>query len=254
MPPRRPKHWTDTDIAPEAEAGLLAIFERLRELSFTSDPDGNPRPVLIPLTPSAKTAWIEFYNVHAVEQADLTGDLSAAWSKLEGYAARLALVVHFVRWAAEDPTLRDPDEVDETSIAAGVELSRWFGHEAQRVYGVLSESDDDRERRRLVEWIDRHGGSVTVRDLTHGLRQFRGNEDEAREALESLVYADWGRWYYPTPDRKGGRPSPRFELRLDATVTETPVDGIRDAGLGSGDTGDVLSSEDSTAAADWGNL
>ena len=71
------------------------------------------------MTPAGKAAWIQFFEAHAVEQADLTGELSAVWSKLEGYAARLALVVHFIRWAAEDPTLQDPDAVDETSIAAG---------------------------------------------------------------------------------------------------------------------------------------
>ena len=36
---------------------------------------------------------MDFYNAHGRESANLTGDLSAASSKLEGYAARLALVV-----------------------------------------------------------------------------------------------------------------------------------------------------------------
>lgn len=43
--------------------------------------------------------------------------------------------------------LRDPDAVDETSIAAGVTLPRWLGHKARRVYGISAEADDDRDRR-----------------------------------------------------------------------------------------------------------
>jgi len=244
MPPRRTKRWTEAEISPLSEAAVLAIFERLRELQFTYGENGELRPVVVSLTPAAKEAWVEFYNAHAEEHADLSGDLSAAWSKLEGYAARLALVVHFIRWAADDPTLASSDAVDEVSIAAGVALSRWFGNEARRVYAALGESDEDRDRRRLVEWIERHGGAVTVRELTHGLRQYRGKTDAAREALDGLAKAGFGRWVHPTPDPSGGRPSSRFELVTGVTVTETPADDTEKAGFGSGDGGD------STAAAD----
>jgi len=118
MPPRRPKQWSEAEISPAMEAAIATVFDRLYELHFDHTPDGDPRPVKVPLTPEGKAAWIEFYNEHATEQVELTGDLSAAWSKLEGYAARLALVTHFVRWAADDPTLHDPDAVD--CIAPGI--------------------------------------------------------------------------------------------------------------------------------------
>jgi len=249
MPPRRPKRWTEAEISPQSEAAVLAIFERLRELQFTYSENGEPRPVVVSLTPVAKEAWITFYNAHAEEHADLSGDLSAAWSKLEGYAARLALVVHCIRWAAEDPTLASSDAVDEVSIAAGVALSRWFGNEARRVYAALGESDEDRDRRRLVEWIERHGGGVTVRELAHGLRQYRGKTDAAREALDGLEKAGFGRWVHPTPDPNGGRPSPRFELVTGVTVTETPADDTEKAGFGSGDAGDIA-----PGGGDWGEL
>ncbi len=53
------------------------------------------------LTPEAKRESIKFYNAHAQEHAELSGDLSAAWSKLEG-AARFGLVIHFARWATKE--------------------------------------------------------------------------------------------------------------------------------------------------------
>ena len=70
---------------------------------------------------------MRFYNEHAREQVELSGDLAAAWSKLEGYAARFALLVHLVRAESGDTTLADASTVDEPSITAGVILSRWFG-------------------------------------------------------------------------------------------------------------------------------
>src|SRR5262249_21903285 len=102
-PPRKAKRWTEADIDPSAEAELVKLFDRLYELQPTAGDEGEPRPVLVRLSADAKGAWRAYYNANAVEQVDLTGDMAAAWSKLEEYAARLALVVHFTRWAAGDP-------------------------------------------------------------------------------------------------------------------------------------------------------
>ena len=89
-PPRVAKHWTDADIDPAAEAEIAALVERLYDLRADIGDDGDERPVLVRLTADAKVAWRAYYDAHAREQADLSGDLSAAWSKLEEYPARLA--------------------------------------------------------------------------------------------------------------------------------------------------------------------
>jgi hypothetical protein len=254
-PPRKPKRWTEADVNADTEAAVAAVFDRLFGLTMEVDPESpalepDYRPRLVRLADDGKRAWVTFYNEHATEQAELSGDLSAAWSKLEGYAARLALVVHLTRWAAGDATLRDASRVDEASIAAGVVLARWFGDEARRVYAILSESDDDRETRRLVEWIERKGGTVTARDLTHGVRAYRGDPDAAERALSALVEAGIGRWEADAHGPKGGRPAQRFRLVSTVTVTETPTNAGKDVGYGDGDTGDTA-----TDAGDgWGEL
>ena len=74
-------------------------------------------------------------------------------------------MIHFARWAADDPTLASADDMDAASMAAGIRLATWFKGEARRVYALLGESDDDRDRRRLVEWIGRKGGSATPREV-----------------------------------------------------------------------------------------
>lgn len=259
MPPRKAKRWTEADVNADTEAAVAAVFDRLFSLTMEPDPESplmadghgpDMRPRLVRLADDGKRAWVTFYNEHATEQAELSGDLSAAWSKLEGYAARLALVVHLTRWAAGDATLRDPARVDEASIAAGVVLARWFGDEARRVYAILSESDDDRETRRLVEWIDRKGGTVTARDLTHGVRAYRGDPDAAERALSALAEAGIGHWEADAHGPKGGRPAQRFRLVSTVTVTETPTNAGKDVGYGDGDTGDTA-----TDAGDgWGEL
>lgn len=247
MPPRRPKVWTEADIDPMAEAGIAAIFEALHELEPASNADGEPRSAIVQLTAEGKRAWIAFYNEHNAEAADLCGDLAAAWSKLEGYAARFALVHHLIRQVFGEDV---GDGIDAVSIAAGVRLSRWFAHEAKRVYAMLAEDDESRQRRQSVELIERKGGSVTVRDWQR-TRSHRTAEDAEAELAELVVFGE-GRWEEVAPGPKGGRPSKRFILadakkgrRIQTTsATVPPADNDREAEEGPATPGDD----------DWGEV
>ena len=217
-PPRQVKRWTEADIDPDLEAGLARLLDRLYELQAIPDADGNPQPVLVHLSEDAKAAWVAYYNTHAVEHADLTGDLAAAWSKLEEYAARIALVVHFTRWAAGDPDLTDPDHVDLASMNAGIALAQWFKHEARRVYAMLDESDGERDQRRLVDWIARKGGAVTPREVQQGCRWLK-EPGAAEAALEELVKAGCGTWYADPAPASGGHSRRVFRLSTASTST-----------------------------------
>ncbi len=221
MPPRKAKWWTEAELNADTEAAVARVFDRLFGLTMEIDPDSptlapDDRPRLVTLTADGKRAWVRFYNEHATEQAEMSGELAATWSKLEGYAARLALVVHLIRWAANDPTLGDPARADEASIAAGVALSRWFGDEARRVYAVLSESDGEREARRLVELIRRIGGKVTARELT------RKGQKLADASLEALVKAGHGTWEAVPTGPKGGKPTRCFRLTNPPALPTNP--------------------------------
>jgi len=207
MPPRRPKVWTEADIDPMAEAAIGKIFNALFNLQPAINADGEPHPAIVRLTPEGKRAWTAFYDRHNIEAADLCGDLAAAWSKLEGYTARFALVHHLTRQVSGDDV---GEGIDAVSIAAGVKLSRWFAHEAKRVYAMLAEDDEARQRRQSVELIERKGGSVTVREWQR-TRSHRTAEDAEAELAE-LVTAGVGRWEEVAPGPRGGRPSKRFIL------------------------------------------
>jgi hypothetical protein len=221
-PPRKAKRWTEADIDPRAEAELVRLFDRLYELQSTTGDDGESRPVLVRMSVDAKLAWTAYYNAHAIEQTDLTGDMAAAWSKLEEYAARLALVIHFTRWAAGDPAFTNANSVDTASMNAGIILAKWFKHEVRRVYALLEESDAERDQRRLVDWIGRKGGTVTPREVQQGCRWLK-EPGAAETALEELVKAGRGAWRDVPTTAKGGRPARIFVLSTPSTVHETPV-------------------------------
>jgi hypothetical protein len=227
FPPRRKNTWSDRELDCLMEAGLAAVVERLRSLTFNVTPDGDEVPIDTPLSPAGKRAWVEFVNQHGEEQFTMgESKLAAAWSKLEGYAARLALIIHFARWACDDPDLTNPDEVDAESIAAGIGLSRWFGGEAERLYTVMRESDEDADRRELVELVRHLGGTATARDLQQHARRYRTAAD-ATAALLTLVDAGMARVARPSPSAKGGRPRQVFELIEPEEECESdPVDTV----------------------------
>ena len=90
---------------------------------------------------------MRFYNSHAAEQSDLSGDLAAAYSKLEEVAPRLALAIHQIRKAFA-PAL---DKIDADTMEGAIRLTEWFKHESRRVYSILDESEDEKGQRDLLE-------------------------------------------------------------------------------------------------------
>jgi hypothetical protein len=205
-PPRKSKRWTEADIPPEQEAVLAGIYGNLLSLCMLETAEGW-EPALVRMNAEARQHWIGWYDRHADEHEELTGDLAAAWSKLEGYGARLALVIHLIRWAAGE--VCDPDLIDRQSMVAGCALADWFGNEARRVYAALGETDEDREQRELIELIRQRGGELTARELQHRRRRYRRDAEEAEAVLQTLVDAGLGRWDHR---QTGGRPQKVFVL------------------------------------------
>ena len=127
-------------------------------------------------------------------------------------------------------------------MAAGIRLVTWFKGEARRVYALLGESDEDRDRRRLVEWIERKGGSATPREVQQGCRWLR-EPGAAEAALDELAKAGWGMWRDSPTTAKGGRPARAFALSTPSTVNETPAYPDQDLGFVDVDTVDAPESQ-----------
>jgi hypothetical protein len=181
------------------------VLRQLYQLELDRDRDGEKAPLAVRLTPEAKTAWVEFYNEWAREQAAVEGERAAAYSKLEAYAARLALLHHLVSRVKEGT---DCDPIEPASIQAGAELSRWFAYEARRIYATLRETEDDCQVRRLIEFIRSHGGTMTARRLRLSNTSRSPSTEAAEQALEALAGAGLAEWQEVLAGPQGGRPSP----------------------------------------------
>lgn len=167
-PPRKAKVWTDDDVDDVLRVRMENLFAELFALEMPLDDQGEPQPVSLCMSPTAKLVWVSFYNQHAIETVSQSSDLAAAWSKLEGYAARFALLMQL---------LHDPyaTEIGPEAMEAGIGLSRWFGNEAERVYSELGAdsategSQLERDEDRLLAWLKSRGGSASLRDVQRSL-------------------------------------------------------------------------------------
>ena len=161
-PPRIAKRWTEADIDPTAEAEIAGLIDRLYELQPTVGDDGELRPVVVGLTPR--------------RQSGVEGVLQRPRARASGPGRRLvgrvgqAGRIRGPAGAGDSlrplgaptiPTLTNATMRGRGEHGSRDRLATWFKHEARRVYAMLGETDDDRDQRRLVEWIERKGGSTT---------------------------------------------------------------------------------------------
>ncbi len=203
-PPRRAKQWREAKVDPALSMEMDLLFENLCGLKMNLNEQGEQCPFILQLNPGAKELWVQFVNEHGREQLDYTGDRAAALVKLEGAAARLALI-HFLVRVVSGESVADPHSVDETSVRAGIRMARWFKDEMLRVYDLQAESDEEADLRTMRELIERRGGAVSIRDWQR-LRS-HPTSAEAREELSVLVDAGQAESFKIPPGPNGGRRS-----------------------------------------------
>lgn len=207
MPPIAAKRWTEHEISYSTERAIDQLFDRLFCLKMVPAADGH-EPSMIDLTSDARIRWAAHVDQHGQRLLDMHGAERAAAAKLEAYAARFALIFHCVRQANGEKQL---DFVDRQDIEHGIALADWFGQETRRVYAALGETSEARERRELLDLIQRHDGRVTARQVTHHCSRFATSE-AAEMALRSLVDEGLGSFERQGPTARGGRPTFWFVL------------------------------------------
>jgi hypothetical protein len=218
-PPRRAKRWTDAEIPTKLDSEMTAVFDRLYEIEPDLNQDEEPVPKPIPLTQDAKRVWVDFVNEHGQEQLKHVGSEAAVFSKLEAYAARIALVLHCTRLAACDQTIEEPDKIDRASIEASIRIIRWFTEESLRIYAIHALDESAREIHKRKELIERQGGSVSVRDWQR-LRSIN-SAASAQQELDELAAEGVGTWREAAANPKGGRKTRQFVLTAGSACSDT---------------------------------
>ncbi len=209
-------------------------------------------PVVVGLGADADALYHDFQR--RTELSLGIGDLAErrAWGgKLCGLLLRIALTLHALESWALSGRPEDFPTIDAATMRAAIAWADYLASAESHARERLGESDEGREIRRLAEWIERKGGTVTVRDLTRGPCKYRNDPERAAEALGELVAARIAEWVFDSSGPTGGRPAKRVRLlarRRDAgDGDETVIDRT-------GNEGSVAVATPPDAGDGWGEL
>ena len=203
-PPDKLPDWNENEIPDEVALAYRNLVWHLLALDFDKNPTGDKVPYLLQFDAAAKEVWKQFYRDWNDLMRNSEGDIRAAFSKLRGVAARLALLFHCIKHAGPDTTDIRPVEAD--SVRSGIAVAHWAANQVCRFYQLFGETTEDRETRRLYEWIAQRSGKATVRDLVRFYTHKTPTVEAARKALDTLVNAGLATWQTQPPGPQGGRP------------------------------------------------
>jgi hypothetical protein len=214
MPPEIERHWREEVTPPSLADKFANMFQDLLALAPQIEAETGIRvPVKYTWSPQARLRWIEFYNANAKEMRGFKSDrLKSAWSKLEGQAARLALVFQIIR----ENDLPSPDEnattISADTLDAALAWIEWLKNETRRIYYTLMHKGDVRQANKLIAFARRNGGCITA---AAAARAGACGRDAAavEKIMDGLIAAGMAEWHSPDQP-KGGRPTSHFRLKV----------------------------------------
>jgi hypothetical protein len=212
----------DYCIPEEAAAVWRNALTFLWRLNMEPSGDGGVRPRFVRLTQEAREVWKQFCDDHAAEMNAETfpEHLLGPWSKLRGYCARLALIVHFLRVATGEVLEED---VDDESARRAVKLIGYFKSHARKVYAVMDLDPKVAQAKKVLKWVVRERkNQFSKREAHNALSGTFKTVDELEAPLGLLLRHGYIR-PVPSPDRPGPgrRPSPVYVVHPDVSSTES---------------------------------
>lgn len=204
-PLHRPTAWADEDL-------IDRVLQKLLTLNLLTDENDETRPWFIPFTEDARQLMDAFRLSARQWEADAEGLMLSFIGKLPGMAARLALVLAFLDWAAEGED--EPYEITDQHFGRATHLvETYLLPMARRAYAEADLPKVERAARRLIGIIQTKGWeSFTSREVLTLDRAGLARSAELDPALKLLTEADCIRQIDQPPNPQGGRPKRLFAV------------------------------------------
>ncbi len=193
----------------------------------------------------APGSWTAFKNLADSLSAEMQGlgfpaRLAGVWRKLEGYLARLALILCLARVAGSDA----PEQIEPRDITAAGSLVEYFKAHAKRVHvGLRGQTPKDRLATELQGFLSEHGGKWEGEpNALHEALLERGGEavPDRPDELSKMVLDIANRSVSLAVDRAWRKHDGKSRRILRLTL-RNGVDGLGDV--------DLKTSSDNTANA-----
>ena len=132
-------YWNDSEINPDLVTDWHTIIENLLNQPLQLNDKLNPEPQIMYLTPEAKELLITWQNKNADTCNDEDDEtIAGIYSKLEIYAARLALILEMLDYACGND---DVKYVTLRSVQGAIKLVEYFKKSAVKVHEALNNTN-----------------------------------------------------------------------------------------------------------------
>src|SRR5579875_882419 len=215
-PPIGPVVDSRAGVADEVLDGWDELIGRLLKLDFAEpvtlfDP---PKPNIATFADDAFASYWEGRDKLTAEINDpaFPQQLRGPWIKLREYAGRFALILHLCR-VLESGATDELGKVSACDVEGAWALVAYFKTQARKAYARLHASPDNLAVAKILDWVKRKGGVVTVRDLMLARISKEASESAeiARGQLEDLAKRGFGKMEERHPER-GGRSTYTFTV------------------------------------------
>lgn len=197
---------------PEDVGRIIEPLQRLSELA----PQKDGSPVMVPLSKEATDLFERWKNARALSERFVNSQLQAVFGKADGHVLRLALVIEFMKWSADEFEEDEPTEISAESMKGAIHLrDEYFKPMQLRVFGHASRTPESKLAKSIAEWIVHNRiEQFNVRQMRRGagIPGLTGKTEVERieEALNYLVDL---KWLYPVEVKgKNGRPRKDYEV------------------------------------------
>lgn len=215
-PTYRSKRWVERNVPDDLIQGWSDAVQRLWNRPMQLD-GPHPRPYFIRMTERAKASWVEWFDAHNAEQDDpeFPAHLRGPWSKLEGFTARLALILSQLHQAYDPEGGGPPRDVDILDIRGARKLSHYFKAHFRRARAELSRrpGDESEESKAILRWIKaEHLTTFSGRDVSRHFHRFE--EVDRMRALAWLCSRNVirQRATEPQPGKVGRKPTFTYDV------------------------------------------
>lgn len=160
-----PQAVTDDIVDDVTRAAVECLFVQLFRITH-HDPYSNPQqPQIVYLSPDARVAFVEWEraNIARIEALSEEDPVRFPLSKMPGQLARIALILHAVRWVCKEANRFD--ELEPSTMRAAIQIVAYFVSHARRVWSRLVESKEDRQMRSVINWMAKRRVPASVREI-----------------------------------------------------------------------------------------
>ena len=203
MPPAERRFKSGLPMDAEVRRDVRVVLRRLHAIPYKGE------PMEIGLAPDAASLFAKYTSAIEDEKYCLDDDLGAAWGKLVGYTARIALVIHAAsralslvnldRRAGQVSAIPPPNigDIDVSAVGAAIKLIEYFKVQTRRVYAMISETAAMAEARNIIRIAKRNprrSGALTRAELARASRRYPTVAEAEKAMNDYVVQQGLARW------------------------------------------------------------